>query len=76
MTPAEADPFMARLHHRMPVVVARELEHEWLDPELTSTSEVLGMLARSAGVLPDAYPVLRLVNTPSVDGKALIQQVR
>jgi putative SOS response-associated peptidase YedK len=31
----DADPFMARLHHRMPVILARELEEAWLDPALT-----------------------------------------
>jgi putative SOS response-associated peptidase YedK len=69
----EADPFMARLHHRMPVVLARDLEDDWLDPEITSTSDVLGMLERSAGVPLDAYPVSRMVNKPSVDGKELIR---
>jgi putative SOS response-associated peptidase YedK len=71
----EADPFMARLHHRMPVVVARELEDEWLDPEITSTSEVLGMLERSAGVPLDAYAVSRMVNRLSIEGKELIQPI-
>jgi putative SOS response-associated peptidase YedK len=69
----EADPFMARLHHRMPVVVARELEDDWLDPEITSARDVLGILERSAGVPLDAYPVSRMVNKPSVDGKELIR---
>ena len=72
----EADPFVARLHHRMPVVLERDLEDEWLDPELTSTTEILGLMERSAGVRLEAYPVSRLVNEPSVDGKALIQPVR
>ena len=69
----EADPFMARLHNRMPVVLERELEDAWLDPEVTSTSEVLGLLERSAGVPLDAYPVSRMVNKPSVDGQELIR---
>jgi putative SOS response-associated peptidase YedK len=71
----EADSFMARLHHRMPVVLERELEDDWLDPEITSTSDVLGMLERSAGVPLNAYPVSRLVNKPSIDSQALIQRV-
>jgi putative SOS response-associated peptidase YedK len=71
----EADPFMARLHHRMPVVLKRDLEHEWLDPEITSPSEVLGILKRSAGVPLDTYPVSRLVNKPSVDGQELIRPI-
>jgi putative SOS response-associated peptidase YedK len=71
----EADPFMARLHNRMPVVLEREPESDWLDPEITSTSDVLGMLERSAGVPLDAYPVSRMVNNPSIDNHALIEQV-
>jgi putative SOS response-associated peptidase YedK len=69
-----ADPFMAKLHNRMPVVLERDLEDDWLDPEITSARDVLGMLERSAGVTLDAYPVSRLVNTPSVDSHALIQR--
>jgi putative SOS response-associated peptidase YedK len=69
----EADPFMSKLHNRMPVVLERDLENDWLDPEITSTSDVLGILERSAGVPLDAYPVSRLVNKPSFDGMELIQ---
>ena len=32
---ADADPYMARLHHRMPVVLARDLENDCLDPVVT-----------------------------------------
>jgi putative SOS response-associated peptidase YedK len=49
--------------------------HDWLDPEITSTSDVLGLLERSAGVPIDAYPVSRLVNKPSVDGQELIRPI-
>jgi putative SOS response-associated peptidase YedK len=31
----EADPFMAKLHNHMPVILARALEDAWLDAELT-----------------------------------------
>jgi putative SOS response-associated peptidase YedK len=69
----EADPFMSKLHNRMPVVLEAALENEWLDPEITSTRDVLGILERSAGVPLDTYPVSRLVNKPSVDGQELIR---
>jgi putative SOS response-associated peptidase YedK len=72
----EADPFMARLHNRMPVVLERDLEDEWLDAEITSAKEVRGILERSAGVTLDAYPVSRLVNKPSHESPALIQRVQ
>jgi putative SOS response-associated peptidase YedK len=64
---------MAQLHNRMPVILDRELEDAWLDTEITSAQEVLDILARSAGDTLDAYPVSRMVNKPSVDGKELIR---
>jgi putative SOS response-associated peptidase YedK len=71
----EADPFLARLHNRMPVVLERDLEDYWLDPEITSAREVLGLLGRSAGVRLDAYAVSRMVNKPNVDGQELIRPI-
>jgi putative SOS response-associated peptidase YedK len=66
---------MARLHNRMPVILARELEDAWLDPELTQAQDILDLLSRSTGLELDAYPVSRMVNKPSVDSEALIQRV-
>jgi putative SOS response-associated peptidase YedK len=71
----DADEFMAKLHNRMPVILARELEEAWLDPELTKALDVLDLLSRSTGLELDAYPVSRMVNRPSVDSSALIQRV-
>ena len=68
----EADPFMARLHDRMPVILARELEEAWLDPELTQAKDVLDLLSRSTGLELDAYPVSRMVNRLSMDNEILI----
>jgi putative SOS response-associated peptidase YedK len=71
----DADPFMARLHNRMPVILARELEDAWLDPQLTRTQDVLDVLSRSTGLELDVCPVSRMVNKPTVDSEALIQRV-
>ncbi len=64
-----------QLHNRMPVVLRRVQEDNWLDPEITSANEVLDILERSAGIALDAYPVSRLVNKPTVDSKTSIQRV-
>jgi putative SOS response-associated peptidase YedK len=72
----EADPFMAGLHNRMPVILARELEDAWLDPQLTKAQDVLDVLSRSTGLELDAYPVSRMVNKPNNDSPALIQRVQ
>jgi putative SOS response-associated peptidase YedK len=69
----DADDLMACLHHRMPVVLAQEDEQAWLDPDVTGPTQAVEILARSAGVPLDAYPVSRMVNKPSVKGKELIQ---
>jgi putative SOS response-associated peptidase YedK len=66
---------MARLHNRMPVVLDRDLETAWLDPELTQAQDVLDVLSRSTGLELDAYPVSRLVNRPSLDSELLLQRV-
>jgi putative SOS response-associated peptidase YedK len=71
----EADPFMAKLHNRMPVILARELEDDWLDPEITQAQDVLDVLSRSTGLELDAYPVSQMVNRPSMDSELLIQRV-
>jgi putative SOS response-associated peptidase YedK len=71
----DADESMAKLHHRMPVILAKELEDAWLDPELTKAQDVLDVLSRSTGLELDAYPVSRMVNKPSNDSHVLIQRV-
>jgi putative SOS response-associated peptidase YedK len=71
----DADEAMVRLHNRMPVVLARADEKRWLDPDVTTPSQAVDILARSAGVPLDAYPVSRMVNKPSVDGKELIRPI-
>jgi putative SOS response-associated peptidase YedK len=71
----EADPFMAKLHNRMPVILARALEAAWLDPQVTQAQDVLDVLSRSTGLELDMYPVSRMVNRPSVDSEVLLQRV-
>jgi putative SOS response-associated peptidase YedK len=71
----DGDDFMAPLHNRMPVIIEREIEDDWLDTEITSAREVLVILERSAGITLDAYPVSRMVNKPSMDDRSLIQRL-
>ena len=66
---------MARLHNRMPVVLAHEDEQAWLASQLTIPSQAVEILARSAGVPLDTYSVSRMVNKPSADGKELIRPI-
>jgi putative SOS response-associated peptidase YedK len=56
-------------------LLAQEDEQAWLDPQLTAPAQVIEILARNTGIPLDAYPVSRLVNKPSVEGKELIQPI-
>jgi putative SOS response-associated peptidase YedK len=69
----DADEFMAHLHNRMPVILERDLEDDWLDTDITSGREVLDMLDQSTAIALDAYPVSRMVNKPIIDNVSLIQ---
>jgi putative SOS response-associated peptidase YedK len=70
----DADELMARLHQRMPVVLAQEDEQRWADPDVTAPIQAMEILARSAGVHLDAYPVSRMVNKSSAEGELLRQR--
>ena len=56
-------------------LLAQEDEQSWLDRHLTVSSQAAEILARNTGVPLDAYPVSRMVNKPSVDGKKLIRPI-
>jgi putative SOS response-associated peptidase YedK len=69
----DADEFMAHLHNRLPVILERDLEDDWLDTDITSGREVLDMLDQSTAIALDAYPVSPMVNKPIIDNVSLIQ---
>jgi putative SOS response-associated peptidase YedK len=59
---------MAKVHHRMPVILDRSDEKRWLHPD-TSLEAALAMLEHpvSADAM-EAYPVSKAVNRPVTDG--------
>jgi putative SOS response-associated peptidase YedK len=69
----EAQGVVARLHHRMPVILTPALEDAWLDTSLTDSRHISDMLDQNAGVSLDAYPVSRRVNAARDDDPALIE---
>ena len=66
-----ADAGAAEIHHRMPVILARDSYARWLDPRITEASQVLPLLQASAPQAMDQamdhYPVSTLVNNARVD---------
>jgi putative SOS response-associated peptidase YedK len=66
-----ANAMMAPIHQRMPVILRREDEETWLDPD--APTEVLQTLLRPYDGAMDAYPVSTRVNRPDQDDPGVIE---
>lgn len=69
----EANSLVEKLHNRMPVILHRENEAEWLDRETTDVHQILRLLKPYPADLMEVYPVSRRVNSPEVDEPELLQ---
>jgi putative SOS response-associated peptidase YedK len=67
-----ANDLMAPLHNRMPVILGREDEDLWLDPDATETERLLPLLRPYPARHMAAYPVSRAVNSPTNESPTLI----
>ena len=71
----EANAVMAGIHNRMPVILRREDEDEWLDPTNSEPEHLLPLLRPYPSGAMAAYPVSRMVNSPQNDAPALLERV-
>ncbi len=67
---------MEKIHNRMPVILKREDEDRWLDPDLKDLNELLSMLKPYSGEEMEAYEVSRAVNSPANDGPECVEEAR
>ena len=68
-----ANDVLAPIHERMPVILDRALEAEWLDTDLEDPHAALAALQPVPPDLLEAYPVSSLVSAVRNDGPALIE---
>lgn len=61
-------------HHRSPVILSRESETDWLNPDLP-LSEALGLLHPFPASSMNAYPIDPAIKNPRVNGIHLIQPI-
>lgn len=64
---------MARIHERMPAIVARENYARWLDPALRDPVQAQAMIASYPGAEMQAVPVSAAINNARNQGAALIE---
>ena len=57
----------AAIHDRMPVILPREAERVWLDPDQQDQDTLRALLTPYAATQMEAYPVSTLVNSPRND---------
>lgn len=71
----EANPLMAEIHDRMPVIIRPNDFERWLDPLLVDVSAIQTMVAPLSGALEEAYPVSRKVGDPANHSAELIEPI-
>ncbi len=67
----EPNELMARIHHRMPVILTPEAAARWLDPA-AARAELLALCAPYPAALMAAHPVDAKVGSPRHDGPELV----
>jgi len=68
----EANDMVAPIHNRMPVILDREDETLWLDPDQTEAERLLPLLRPYPAAKMAAHAVSRRVNNPAFDTADLI----
>ena len=68
-----ANDVLAPIHQRMPVILDRSFEADWLDPDLDNPQAALAALQVVPPDLLEAYPVAALVSSVRNDGPSLIE---
>jgi putative SOS response-associated peptidase YedK len=70
-----ANEVLAPIHERMPVVLDRDVELRWLDPDLENGQAALAYLQPVPPERFEAFPVSSLVSSPRNQGPELIEPV-
>lgn len=72
----DALPALKKVHHRMPVVLERDEEQEWLNPDFTEVDQLKAALNVSGTLKFEVYPVSKAVNRADRDEHDLIKEMR
>ena len=59
----------------MPVILTRDEEDEWLNPDMVEPEHILQYLDPYPSDEMEAYPISKSVNSPSVDNSSIIKNL-
>jgi putative SOS response-associated peptidase YedK len=71
----ETNDLMRGIHNRMPVILGRDDEQVWLDPDMSEPERLLPLLRPYPAREMDAFAVSRMVNSPINDFPAVLERV-
>ena len=72
----DANPLMAGIHDRMPVIIKPEDYTDWIDTRLTDVTKIQAMTQPYPERFMEAYPISRKVNSPKNDSSDLIEPMK
>ncbi len=72
---AEPNELTRTVHNRMPAILRREHEEEWLDSDQSETERLTALLGPYPAGEMEAYPVSSRVNSPANDSADLLEPV-
>ncbi|MEN9327789.1 MAG: hypothetical protein RI947_597 [Candidatus Parcubacteria bacterium] len=64
---------MSDIHNRMPVILEKKEEQEWLNPDMVEIDEIQTYLKPYPAQHMEAYPVSSRVNSPAFNDNSLIK---
>ena len=67
---------MEKIHNRMPVILKKSDEDDWLNPDITEYSQLEKMLNPYDATEMEAYPVSSLVNSPKNNNPVIIKPLK
>jgi putative SOS response-associated peptidase YedK len=67
---------MEKIHNRMPVILNKDIEDDWLNPENEEPDILLKFLSSYPASEMEAYPISSLVNSPKNNFKEITKQYK
>ena len=71
MLTKEADGFIAKVHHRMPVIIPKEMYNHWMTCKIEEAQELISDVK---GSNIEGYEISKRVNNPSNNDERLLDE--